>query len=347
MVVRAHGVAGPGTAHAAVVSFATIDARRVHGEAIEALVHDPGAPQRRVPRARRRPRTVEATLAVVVVVVIADVAGRGAWRAPAPFAELSAAAAGGGTRGKPPRCALLAFAPTRLGLNPPGGAVDAGRCAGGRTVRARVALVARSLPRGRSDAAGLANRAFRLAGRGLMPSRRTLRTTRRAVGRAVLARVTLDAVDLVRRVGSRWAGEAVDAEGRIGPLLAGRARNLIAEQDLGLATRARRAGRRTERRVSARRTVVAAHRARPGAEGVDGAERAARRAMLARVGPGGALGTGSEAVGAVRAGAAKFARRRVRWRRAGSWRRPRRRIRGWGGRRRGRGHRGSWLRRWT
>ena len=59
-----------------------------------------------------------------------------------------------------------------------------------------------------------------------------------------------------------------------------------------------------------------------------------QRAVLARVGPGGALGTGSEAVGAVRAGAAKFARRRVRWRRAGSWRRPRRRHRAWRGRRR-------------
>merc|ERR1711965_645470 len=86
-------------------------------------------------------------MSVVVVVAIADIAGRGAWGAPAPFAELSAAAAGGGTRGKPPRCALPAFAPTRLGLNPPGGAVDAGRCAGGRAVRARVARVAINLVR--------------------------------------------------------------------------------------------------------------------------------------------------------------------------------------------------------
>ena len=128
-------------------------------------------------------------MSVVVVVAIADIAGRGAWGAPAPFAELSAAAAGGGTRGKSPRCALLAFAPTRLGLNPPGGAVDAVRCAGGRTVRARVALVARSLPSGRSDAARLANLAFRLAGRGLMPSRRCLLYTSPSPRDATLSRM--------------------------------------------------------------------------------------------------------------------------------------------------------------
>ena len=170
--------------------------------------------------------------------MIADVAGRGAWRAPAPFAELSAAAAGGGTRGKSPRCALLAFAPTRLGLNPPGRAVDAVRCAGGRAVRARVALVARSLPSGRSDAAGLANRAFRLAGRGLMPSRRTRRTARRAVRRAVRARVAGVAINLVRRVGSRGAGEAVDAEGRIAAGVARDAQNILINRKFGLATRA-------------------------------------------------------------------------------------------------------------
>ena len=177
-------------------------------------------------------------MSVVVVVAIADIAGRGAWGAPAPLAELPAAAAGGGTRGKSPRCALLAFAPTRLGLNPPGRAVDAVRCAGGSAVRARVALVARSLPSGRSDAAGLAGLAFRLAGRGLMPSRRTRRTTRRAVRRAVRARVAGVAINLVRRVGSRGAGEAVDAEGRIAAGVARDAQNILINRKFGLATRA-------------------------------------------------------------------------------------------------------------
>ena len=71
-----------------------------------------------------------------------------------------------------------------------------------------------------------------------MPSRRTLRTIRRAVGRAVLARVALDAVDLVRRVGSRWAGEAVDAEGRIAAGVARDAQNILINRKFGLATRA-------------------------------------------------------------------------------------------------------------
>ena len=203
------------------------------------------------------------------------------------------------------------------------------------------------MPSGRSDAARLANLAFRLAGRGLMPSRRTRRTTRRAVRRAVRARVAGVAINLVRRVGSRGAGEAVDAEGRICALLAGRAANGHADQNLRLAGRADRTGRRSEGGVFAGLARIAAHRTRSGAVRVDGAERAARCAVLARVGPGGALGTWSEAVGAVRAGAAPLARRRVRWRRAGAWRRPRRRRRAWRGRRRRRGRRGSWLRRWT
>ena len=238
MVVCAQVIAGAGAADAAVVSFATIDARRVRGEAVEALVHDPRHPERRVPGARRRPGAVEASLSVVVVVLIADVAGRGAWRAPAPLPELSAAAAGGGAGGKSPRCALFAFALTRLELNPPGRAVDAGRRAGGRAVRARVALAARSFPRGRSEAPGLAGLAPQLARRGLMPPRRACRTTRRAVGRAERASGAGVAINLVRRVGSRWTSEAVEAKGRIAAGVARDAHDILTNHKFGLAARA-------------------------------------------------------------------------------------------------------------
>ena len=225
-------------------------------------------------------------------------------RSVVPIVVPLAHVAGRGARGAPPPDALGSAA---LAECLAGASREAPGCARGARCAARLRLAP----------AGLAREAHARA------------------GGADLARVAGVAINLVRRVGSRWAGEAVDAEGRIGPLLAGRAHDLIAEQNLGLATRARRAGRRTERRVSARRTVVAAHRARPGAEGVDGAERAARRAVLARVGSGRALRTRREPDGAVAAGAAPLERRRARRRRAGAWSWPRRRRGGWRGRRRG------------
>mmetsp|Transcript_7814 Transcript_7814/g.21911 ORF Transcript_7814/g.21911 Transcript_7814/m.21911 type:complete len:254 (+) Transcript_7814:4303-5064(+) len=236
VVVRAQVVAAAGAADAAVVALAAVDFRRVHREAIEALVHDPLAPERRVARARRRPGTVEATLAVVIVVGLADVANRRAGGARAPRAELPAAAACGGTRGKSPRRALFAFAPTRLGLNPPGRAVDAGRRACGRAVRARVAPVARSLPRDRSDPAGLATLALQLTGRGLMPSGRTRRTTRCAVRRAERAGVAGVAINLVRRVGAGQAGEAVNSQGTVRSFAARDANNIGVHHELATLT---------------------------------------------------------------------------------------------------------------
>ena len=336
VVVRAQGVAGPGTAHAAVISFAAVYGRRVHREAVEALVHDPRTPERRVRGARRRPGAFDALPAVVVVVRLAHVASRGAGAARAPLAELPAILAGGLARAVCgfPRRALLALVPPRRGLVPAGRAVDAARRAGSSAEPARVALVALGLPGGRGETTGLAEMALLLAGRGLVRPGRARGTARRSIYVAELARVALDAVDLVRRVGAGRAGHAINSQRRVGPFLAGRAADGHADQNLRLAGRADRTGRRSEGGVFAGFARIAAHRAGPGVIRVDGAERAARRAVLARVGPGGALGTGSEAVGAVRAGAAEFARRRVRWRWAGAWRRPRRRRGRWSGRRR-------------